>query len=105
MPNRVSEDRQKRAGTKSAEGQCMAAENLPLRLTISSDLRLIPVVRDFVAAACARGRLSEAATSAVVLATNEAVNNIIRHAHQGRPEAPVQVECRLEGDGIEVRLL
>jgi serine/threonine-protein kinase RsbW len=45
------------------------------------------------------------ATDAVVLATNEAVSNVIRHAHRDQPDAEIQLQCRLGPDGLEVVLL
>ena len=43
--------------------------------------------------------------SAIVLATDEATNNIMRHAHRGRPEAPIQIQCYFCSDGLEIHLL
>ena len=80
-------------------------ENSPLTLTVPSDPRMLPVARSFVEAACQVSGLDKATTYAVVLATGEAVTNIIRHAHCQRPGAPMQIQCRLRPDGIEVLLL
>jgi serine/threonine-protein kinase RsbW len=80
-------------------------EASPLTLTVSSDLRMLPVARAFVEAACQVSGLDRANTYAVVLATGEAVTNIIRHAHRQRPGAPMQIQCRLRPDGLEVLLL
>jgi serine/threonine-protein kinase RsbW len=80
-------------------------ERPPLTLTIPSDLRMLTVARAFVEAACHLSDLDKAATHAVVLATGEAVTNIIRHAHHNRPGAQMQIHCRLRADAIEVSLL
>jgi serine/threonine-protein kinase RsbW len=82
----------------------MAAEASPLTLTVPSDLRLLPVICGFVEAACQVGGADRHTTDAVVLATNEAVNNVIRHAHRDRPEAVLQIECRLGSSAVEVVL-
>ena len=74
-------------------------------LTIASDLRLLATARGFVESACRAGGFDEDATHAIVLAADEAVNNIIRHAHQDRPDAVVQIHCFLLPDGIEIHLL
>ena len=74
-------------------------------LTIASDLRLLATARGFVESACQAGGFDEDATHAIVLAADEAVNNVIRHAHQGRPDAVVQIRCFLLPDGIEIHLL
>ncbi len=42
---------------------------------------------------------------AVVLAADEALNNIIRHAHQDRPDAVVHIQCFPGAGDIEIRLL
>jgi serine/threonine-protein kinase RsbW len=76
-----------------------------LTLTLPSRLALLPVVRSFVESVCQAGRLGRVATEEVILAANEAASNVIRHAHQGLPEATLQVRCTLLDNGIEVCLL
>jgi serine/threonine-protein kinase RsbW len=83
----------------------MPADKPPLTLTVPSDLRLLGVVRGFVQAVCQYAGFDRATTDAVVLATHEAANNVIRHAHHDTPDAQLQIQCHLGGDRIEVRLL
>jgi serine/threonine-protein kinase RsbW len=83
----------------------MASEAAPWTLTISSDLRLLALARAFVEAVCRTSGIDEPTTHAIVLATDEATNNVIRHAHQDRPEATIQIQCFRSPDGIEIRLL
>ena len=83
----------------------MAYEAMPWSLTIASDLRLLPLTRAFVEGVCLVAGFDETFTHAVVLATDEATNNVMRHAHQGNPDAPIQIQCRLLPDGIEIRLI
>jgi serine/threonine-protein kinase RsbW len=83
----------------------MASRPAPWNLTVASDLRLLALVRAFVEGVCQVAGCDEPTTHAVVIATDEAVNNIMRHAHQGRPEATLQIQCFLHDDCIEVRLL
>ncbi len=83
----------------------MAQDNPPLTLTIPSDLKLLGLANDFVETVCKIGGLDQSTTDAVVLATNEAVSNIIRHAHRDHPEALIQVQCRLGKENIEICLL
>jgi serine/threonine-protein kinase RsbW len=71
----------------------------PFSLTVPSDLRMIPVVRAFVEAVCQTEALDRNATHAIVMATAEAVSNVIRHAHQNRPELSLQICCR-PGPGL-----
>lgn len=74
-------------------------------LTLPSDLSLLAMARAFVEAVCQVAGLDERVTHAVVLATDEATNNVIRHAHRDRPGATVQIQCRPVTDGIEIRVL
>jgi anti-sigma regulatory factor (Ser/Thr protein kinase) len=83
----------------------MAEPASPWSLTIASDLRLLAVARAFVEAACQAAGFDESTTHAIVLCADEAVNNVIRHAHQDRPQAFVQIQCRVLPDGIEIQLL
>ena len=81
------------------------AQKAPWTLTISSDLRLLPTARAFVEAVCQVAGFDERATHAIVLATDEATNNVIRHAHQNQPDAPLQIQCFFRPDGIEILLI
>jgi len=81
------------------------SDTAPLTLTIPSELRMLTVARAFIEAVCQVNNLDKATTHAVVLATSEAASNVIRHAHHDRPEAQLQIQCRLGADRIEIALL
>jgi serine/threonine-protein kinase RsbW len=81
------------------------APEVPWTLTIPSDLRLLALARSFVEGVCRVAGFDERATRAIVMATDEATNNVIRHAHRDNPHASLQIECHFVSDGIEVRLL
>lgn len=81
----------------------MAADLLPT-LLVPSDLAYLPVVRTFVDGLCRLAGVEQKALDAIVLATNEAVSNVIRHAHQGRSDVEVRVECAIHGFAVEVRV-
>jgi serine/threonine-protein kinase RsbW len=83
----------------------MTADHPPFSLTIPSDSRMLSVVRAFVEAVCQTENMDRATTHAIILATGEAVTNIIRHAHHSCPEIPVHVCCRLDVETIEILLL
>lgn len=83
----------------------MASEFPPLTLTLPSDLRFLEVARVFVEAVCHVGGLDSTTTNAVILATNEAAGNAIRHAHRNRAEALVQLICRFVPEGLEISVL
>jgi anti-sigma regulatory factor (Ser/Thr protein kinase) len=77
----------------------------PWTLSIPSDLRLLALARSFVEGVCRVAGFDERATRAIVMATDEATNNVIRHAHRNQPQATLQIECHFVNEGIEVRLL
>jgi serine/threonine-protein kinase RsbW len=83
----------------------MSRLSTPWTLTISSDLRLLALARSFVESVCRVAGYDEQASNAIVMATDEATNNIMRHAHRDRPHAPIQIQCHFLSEGIEVRLL
>jgi len=82
----------------------MASDRAPWTLTIPSDLRLLGLARAFVEAICQVAGLDDRTTHAIVLATDEATNNVMRHAHQGNPDAQLQIQCYVRPDGIEIHL-
>jgi serine/threonine-protein kinase RsbW len=82
----------------------MPSEPGSFTLTIPSDLRHLPIARLFVEGVCQTGGFDNSVTDAVVLAANEAVSNVIRHAHRECPASPLRIQCRLLSDGIEVCL-
>jgi serine/threonine-protein kinase RsbW len=73
-------------------------------LTIGSDLGLLALARAFVEAVCQAAGCDEKTTHAIVLATDEALNNVMRHAHRGHPEAPIQIQCFPAADRMEIRV-
>ena len=68
---------------------------------MASDVRYLPVVRGAVGALTAAIGWNEAECRAVVLAIDEAITNIIRHAYQGRSDGLIELECRESADGLE----
>jgi serine/threonine-protein kinase RsbW len=83
----------------------MGIDGMPWTLTITSELRLLALARAFLEAVCRVAGFDERSTHAIVLATDEAINNVIRHAHQGQPNALIQVRCHFRPDGLEIHLL
>jgi serine/threonine-protein kinase RsbW len=83
----------------------MALNGAPWTLTIPSDLRLLGLARAFVTAVCEVAGLDDHTTNSVVLACDEATNNVMRHAHQDNPDAQVQIQCHVSADSIEILLL
>src|SRR5439155_24016768 len=86
-------------------GMAMNPDNPRLSLILPSDLRWLAIARNFVEAVCQTGGFDADTTSAVVLAVNDAVSNIIRHAHQHRPEAQMHIQCCMVAEGLEICLV
>jgi serine/threonine-protein kinase RsbW len=82
----------------------MAAQPAPWSLTIPSDLRLLSLARSFIESVCQVAGLCESATNAIVLATDEATNNVMRHAHHCNPDATVQIQCMITDESIVILL-
>lgn len=78
----------------------MLTDDPPFALTLPSDLRLLPLARAFLETACVSFGCDRPTTDAIVLAGNEALQNVIRHAHRDRPEATVSVLCHPTGEGV-----
>jgi serine/threonine-protein kinase RsbW len=83
----------------------MAQKQPCCTLVVPSDLRMLSVVRAFVEAVCQSCDLDKRALHAVILATGEAVSNVIRHAHRDKPEAQLQICCQASDEAFEVSLL
>jgi len=83
----------------------MRPDTVPWTLTIPSDLRLLSLARTFIETVCQLGGLDPHATDAILLAATEAASNVIRHAHQNNPQAPLQIQCFLSCDAIEIHIL
>lgn len=72
---------------------------------MASDARYLPIVRGAVGALTAAIGWDEAECRAIVLALDEALANIIRHAYHGRSDGLIELECRESADGLEISLL
>ncbi len=83
----------------------MAQDSPRVTLTLPTDLRMLSVARAFVEAVCQAHGLDKPTTHAFILATAEAVSNIIRHAHRNRPDAQFQIQCRFGAETFELSFL
>ena len=82
----------------------MAQKQPCCTLVVPSDLRMLSVVRAFVEAVCQASDLDKRTLHAVILATGEAVSNVIRHAHRDKPDAQLQIQCTASDDAFEICL-
>src|SRR5204863_5400665 len=74
-------------------------------LTVPSNPRVLSLARTFVEAVCQARQVDRSTIHAIVLATGEAVTNIVRHAHRDYPEAQFEIQCRIGTDTVEVTLV
>ena len=74
-------------------------------LTLPSDLRMLSVARHFVESVCQACDLDRSLLHPLVLATGEAVNNIIRHAHRDLPQAEFQIHFHVDREGVVLSFL
>ena len=72
----------------------MSRSSLLLRIELQSNPEMLCVVRNALAQLAAMLGFSEQECHAVVLAVDEALTNIIRHAYLGDAERPIEVSCR-----------
>jgi serine/threonine-protein kinase RsbW len=68
----------------------VSRSSLLLRMELQSDPELLCVVRNALGQLAAMLGFSEVECHAVVLAVDEAMTNIIRHAYRGNKEQPIQ---------------
>ncbi|HKS94699.1 MAG TPA: ATP-binding protein [Terriglobia bacterium] len=72
-----------------------------LKLVLSSDPRLLGAVRGAVRELASGAGFAEEDCSAITLAVDEALTNIIRHAYDSRPDGSVELTCRGVENGLE----
>lgn len=72
----------------------MSRDSLLLRMELRSNPETLCVVRNALGQLAQTLGFPEADCRAVVLAVDEALTNIIRHAYQGKAEQPIEVSFR-----------
>jgi anti-sigma regulatory factor (Ser/Thr protein kinase) len=78
---------------------------MTVSFAMTSDVRYLPVIRGAVGALTAAIGWDETECRAIVLALDEAIANIIRHAYQGRSDGLIELQCRETDDGLEISML
>lgn len=74
------------------------------KLTVPSDLKVLPLVRRTVETMCELGGLSPSRSGEIVLAVHEASTNIIRHAHGNQSHLPLTVSVRASESVFEIKI-
>ena len=75
-----------------------------LELRFPSDPRHIAAARAFVEQAALLAGLGEHDTARIVLATGEAIANVIRHCYGGRCDRDIRLTARIFADRLELHL-
>src|SRR5579863_5589234 len=87
-----------------------APENKPADVSVEvtfvmrSHPRYLPVVRAAVGQLAAMVGWDETASTAITLAVDEALANVIRHAYHGRSDGRIELDCRAAGDELQFRI-
>ena len=84
---------------RSEDADCLLALRMEARV---GQLRKI---REAVRGAVESCGCSETPTADIVLAVDEACQNIIRHAYKGDPEGVIELDVRRQGDDLIICLL
>ncbi len=71
---------------------------------IEADAAQLKILRKTLRSACAQAGCTQASTDGIVLAVDEAAQNIIRHCY-GTDGGTIEVELSVEDDTLEVRLI
>ena len=69
-------------------------------LTVPSELRMLSVARGFVDAVCQAYELDRGTKHALIIVTGDVITNIVRHAHQNRPDAQMEMTLEIQPDAI-----
>jgi anti-sigma regulatory factor (Ser/Thr protein kinase) len=70
------------------------------RLRVTSDMKNLTAISDFVSAFARESELNEDDTFALQMAADEACANVIEHAYSGRPDGTISIECWLANDEV-----
>jgi serine/threonine-protein kinase RsbW len=88
----------------AAEAEIAPMDGSIYSITLPSEPRMLSVARSFVEAVCQASNLDRATTHALVIVTGEAITNIVRHAHQNRTDAQMELHVHILADTVELTL-
>jgi anti-sigma regulatory factor (Ser/Thr protein kinase) len=78
---------------------------LEIKFSVPSDPKYLAVVRGAVGPLASVIGWDESECRAIVLAVDEALTNVIRHAYHNRTGGLIELECRESEAGLEITLL
>ena len=81
------------------------AQRIHIKFSVPSDPRYLPVIRGTMGSLAAAIGWDEPECRAIVLAVDEALANVIRHAYHSRPDGLMELEFRESAEGLEITLL
>ena len=76
-----------------------------MKLVVPSDPRFLSITRNAVSEVSAICGLSEEVCQGVILAVDEAIANVIRHAYKSRSDQEIELDCQVSAERIVFRLL
>ena len=80
----------------------------PVEISIMSCPGHLPIVRAALSKTCELIGFDEECCGAIILAADEALTNIIRHAYHGREDQPIKIEFNPldepENEGVVIRI-
>jgi anti-sigma regulatory factor (Ser/Thr protein kinase) len=79
-------------------------QRLQIQFSVPSDPRYLCVVRGAIGPLAALIGWDESECRAIVLAIDEALTNVIRHAYHDRPDGLMELRCREIEGGLEIQL-
>src|SRR5579864_8634108 len=78
---------------------------MQIKFSMPSDPRYLCAVRGAIGPLAAAIGWDESECRAIVLAVDECLTNVIRHAYHGRTDGLIELECRESADGLEITML
>jgi len=82
----------------------LAGLSMQVTFVMRSHPRYLPIVRATVGQLAAMVGWDETESRAITLAIDEALANVIRHAYHGRPDGPIELQCRAGVDELQFRI-
>jgi anti-sigma regulatory factor (Ser/Thr protein kinase) len=79
--------------------------HIQIKFSMPSDPRYLCAVRGAIGPLAAAIGWNESECREIVLAVDEALTNIIRHAYHDRTDGSLELDCRELPDGLEITLL
>ena len=78
--------------------------SVKIEIQITSDPKMLSILRGAIAPICKLGGFSSDSCTKIILAVDEAVSNIMRHAYCGEDDKPIFAQFSLSANKIEIIL-